>query len=566
MTNNAQVPYSHQLDGIDLLQTNKRYALFWECGVGKTLPVVRVMDKCFAEEQCDICIIVAPKVALYNWVAEIKLNANEWSDIFVLDGTPDEREQELSNAWDCEKPVVILNYALLTRHLDKLTEWAEQNRIMLVLDESHYIKNQAAKRTKAAIKLADGCAYVILLTGTPIGRDIGDVWSQYRAMDGGETFGKSWYRFRNSFMVRVPHIPGMWAPKKGSSDKIKQLMWRKADYRSKNDCLDLPERTHQHWIVEPPKQMRTLYNKLARDFVAQYQMNGQMSRVRAANAAAAIVKLQQVTSGFIKNTEGDNVELEWQPKLDTIDEIAAQVCGSEKLVVWARFLRDIAILLERLEPYNPLSIEAQHSSEYRAQTMDLFNQDNDHRVLVSNPACGGVAINLQGASTAVYYSNDYNYIHRVQSEDRLHRIGQRKVVRYIDLVIPGTIDDAVLSNLQAKGSMVDYIQNVGVEAVVLPKGEDLNGYARRRGQAGSIKRLGRPRPEGSGVGRERREKQGSGPKPGRDTGTPEACSVSKRVSDKAGSEESTVEAGKRPKKGDRGTARTDTIPVAEPWW
>lgn len=549
-----QKPYAHQSEGIELLLTNERYALFWDCGTGKTLPTIRAMDERFGEQyQCGLAIIVAPKVALHNWKAEIEANAENYSDIFVLDGTPDERDLDLLTAGGRELPILILNYALLTRHLDNLLEMISERPTMLVLDESHYVKNQAAKRTKAAIKIADMCRYVVLLTGTPIGRDIGDIWSQYRAMDGGKTFGNSWYRFRNTFMQRMSHVPGLWVPKGGSSDSIKSLMWRGADHRSKEECLDLPQRTEQRWIVEPPKPMRALYDRLARDFIAQYQAEGGLSRVRAANAAAAIVKLQQVTSGFIKDTEGRIVELEWQPKLDTVQEIAAEVCPSEKVVVWARFIRDIASLLEALEEHNPLSIEAEHSAERRVQIMNLFNEDNEHRVLVSNPACGGVAINLHGASVAVYYSNDYNYIHRVQSEDRIHRIGQDKPVRYIDLVMPGTIDEAVLANLSRKGSMVDYIQGVGLEGVVLPKGDDVSEHngdlaeVRGSGRVGRVTRLFGP--ESSGA-----------------EGTSDAGGAGERVSSEAGQEEGAEEAGRRSEEGDQGAGGADSIPTRAAWW
>ena len=152
-----QTPYAHQSEGIELLLTNERYALFWECGVGKTLPTIMAMDERFGEQyQCGLAIIVAPKVALHNWKAEIEANAENYTDIFVLDGTPDERDHDLLTAGDCELPILIMNYALLTRHLDNLLEMISERPTMLVLDESHYVKNNAAKRTKAAIKIADG--------------------------------------------------------------------------------------------------------------------------------------------------------------------------------------------------------------------------------------------------------------------------------------------------------------------------------------------------------------------------------------------------------------------------
>jgi len=464
----VQTPYAHQLEGIQLLRDNPRYALWWDCGVGKSLPVIRVVDERL-EEQVDLCIVLAPKVALHNWSAELLQNAENIDNLFILDGKPAERRDELDEIATLGGAVVVLNYDLLRYHKEQLQQLVEDRRVMMVLDESHYVKGSRAQRTKIAIKLADECDYVVLLTGTPIGNSIEDVWSQYRVLDGGKTFGTSFFKFRHSYMVQVPHVPGMWVASKGADAQVKKKMWSLASHKSKEECLDLPDYREQQWVVAPPDGMVKFYKEFALSLIAQYASEGGLSRLRAANAAVAAIKLQQITSGFFISDTDQITELKWQPKLEAVKEICEETCPHEKVVIWSRFRRDIAMLLDGLKDFNPLSIESKHSSEQRMETMNTFNDDNDHRVLVSNPASGGVAINLQSASTAVYYSNDYSHIHRVQSRDRLHRIGQERMVTYIDLVVPGTIDVAVLKALFGKQSLVDYLQEVGIASTVMPE-------------------------------------------------------------------------------------------------
>ena len=76
--------------------------------------------------------------------------------------------------------------------------------------------------------------------------------------------------------------------------------------------------------------------------------------------------------------------------------------------------------------------------------------ENPLRFFVGQPRTGGYGITLTAASTVVYYSNSYDLEIRIQSEDRAHRIGQKKSVTYIDLVSPKTIDEKILGALKAK--------------------------------------------------------------------------------------------------------------------
>ena len=80
-----------------------------------------------------------------------------------------------------------------------------------------------------------------------------------------------------------------------------------------------------------------------------------------------------------------------------------------------------------------------------------FQDPNDPlRFFVGQPSTGGYGITLTEASTVIYYSNSYNLEHRIQSEDRAHRIGQAKSVTYIDLYTPHTIDEKITQALRDK--------------------------------------------------------------------------------------------------------------------
>ena len=70
--------------------------------------------------------------------------------------------------------------------------------------------------------------------------------------------------------------------------------------------------------------------------------------------------------------------------------------------------------------------------------------------MVSTPASGGMGNNWACADLVIYYANNYDLAHRMQSEDRAHRVGQTRSVTYVDLVCPGTVDEKILQALRDK--------------------------------------------------------------------------------------------------------------------
>jgi SNF2 family DNA or RNA helicase len=69
---------------------------------------------------------------------------------------------------------------------------------------------------------------------------------------------------------------------------------------------------------------------------------------------------------------------------------------------------------------------------------------------VGNPQTGGYGITLTAANTVIYYSNGYDLEKRLQSEDRAHRIGQKKSVTYVDLIAEKTVDEKIVKALRKK--------------------------------------------------------------------------------------------------------------------
>ena len=90
------------------------------------------------------------------------------------------------------------------------------------------------------------------------------------------------------------------------------------------------------------------------------------------------------------------------------------------------------------------------SQEDRQKHKDAFQNDSKVRFFVGTPQTGGYGLTLTAANTVIYYSNGYDLEKRLQSEDRAHRIGQKKSVTYIDIMADDTVDSKIVKSLRKK--------------------------------------------------------------------------------------------------------------------
>ena len=125
-----------------------------------------------------------------------------------------------------------------------------------------------------------------------------------------------------------------------------------------------------------------------------------------------------------------------------------------KAIIWANYQKDMTQILENInKEYGPGSVVDYYgltAQEDRQDNIRQFQSDPKCRFLVGTPSTGGYGITLTAANTVIYYSNGYDLEKRLQSEDRAHRIGQKKNVTYIDIICEDTIDEKIVKALRDK--------------------------------------------------------------------------------------------------------------------
>jgi len=442
--------------------------LLEEQGLGKTKTAIETFVAKKEAGLVDRCLVVGPLSVINRngWGKQIGQYAPEdYSTIFVR-GKPEEKIDILSGDHS-EYDFYLINYEGLLNIHDEILSWVD-DRTMIILDESSKIKNFYAYRTKMCIELGKLTPYKMILTGTPITQNAHDIFSQFYFLDGGDTFGTSYERFLNNFFQKKGF---KYYASKASLQRIHELIYDKSVRFTKDVIKDLPPKTYQVREVEMTPLQEKYYLAIQRQEMIRL---ASLERIDASNILVTILRLQQITSGFIKpkdlndnplkeraisSTDEDRERpLEKQnPKLSELMDILEEL-GDSPIVIWTRFKYDIHVISEQLKKkgISYITYIGGMNETQREQSEAAF-LTGKVRVFLSIPSAGGFGMNLQRASYAIYYCNDFSLQNRLQSEDRVHRMGQKRNVTIIDICCKGTIDYEVLDVLTSKKEIADIV-------------------------------------------------------------------------------------------------------------
>ena len=164
-----------------------------------------------------------------------------------------------------------------------------------------------------------------------------------------------------------------------------------------------------------------------------------------------LIRLHQITCGFAVTEDGATRRFKTNAKIEALKDLLDQT--SDKVIVWATYVDNIKEIYDALTTgENPRRVVTYYGGTNQRNREDALRsfQEGDAEVFIGNPSTAGFGLTLTASSTVVYFSNSYNLEHRLQSEDRAHRIGQTKSVLYSDLIVPGTVDEKIVKALVGK--------------------------------------------------------------------------------------------------------------------
>lgn len=438
------VPFEHQLECYERIKNVPYFALFLEPGLGKTKIALDIASYRKERDGIYTTLVVCPNTITENWFQETLVHS--YLSPALLVGTRSKRLVSLSNEHD----IYMINYESVPR-LEK--ELALKNFNLLVLDESHYVKNPKSNRAKACFKLSQKIPDKLILTGTPIMNNPLDIFGQYRCLNP-LIFGTSFYKFRAHYAVMGTYGYDKYNVKRWiNMELFKRRIFSCAVRKTKDECLDLPDKLYQIIKVDMPDEQKKIYRELKENFISEFKD----SIIAATSILPRLMRFSQITAGFTKDVEGVEHAFKENPKINWFVDFMSELGTNHKVVVFTRFRREITMVEQALSEINIAYVSLHGGTNERMQRINNFNKDPSIRVFITNPETGGIGINLTSATYAVFLSNSYKYGDRIQAEDRIHRIGQDRNVTYIDILMSNSVDSAIHNALKRKASLADMV-------------------------------------------------------------------------------------------------------------
>lgn len=460
-------PFAHQKDLYCKAYNQDAFAVFFEQGLGKTKSTIDMHCMWKDTDKIDASVIFCPVSIRQVWV-------KEWATHSWINADVQMMNPQGKISWkDDHHRVLICGIESLSqgRTFESLLKLLPSlGRIAGALDESSRAKNHKAKRTERLVEVFSSFTRRWILTGTPVTQGMEDLYSQFQVINPALISLTSYYAFRNRY-CQLESIRGAppGAVKIVGYKNVNELMkliepWSLR--REKEDCLDLPEKTFEVRRVQMTSDQTKAYKELKEYLWTQIGED----KIEVQSVLEAYTRLQQITGGFypvpkLSNKNGKEVITYEQrplpgsnPKLNELMQTLGDMNG-RKVIVWVRFLSEVSLIEESLtkEGVNFAVFHGGKTEDEKKEAVDAF-QGGGASILVATYAAA-YGLTLTDAHTAVYFSLDFSLEKYLQSQDRIHRIGQTISCSYILLACGGTVDDDVVEALQNKKSLADVVSD-----------------------------------------------------------------------------------------------------------
>ena len=452
-------PYAHQMTALKKSWNKENFAYFMEMGTGKTKVLIDNLAMLYDKGKVDGALIIAPKGVINTWYEqELPTHLPQHIENVTVLWQPNinkKYEEKLKTLFEVETALHILIMNVEALSTDKGVKYASKflnsHKTLMAVDESTTIKNPSAKRTKNIIGLGKIAKYKRIMTGSPITKNPLDLYSQCEFLDPWLLDFTSYYAFRNRYAeMKTMHAHGrsiQIVDKFKNLSELSETVKTFSDRVLKEDCLDLPDKIYMKRNIKLSPDQFKLYKQMKDQAIAM--LNGKVTSTMT--VLTQLMRLHQITCGHFTADDGSTQAIA-NNRIGELMDVLEEIEG--KAIIWAHYQYDIVNIIKNVvKKYGEGSIVDYYGltpQEDRQPNIKKFQSDPKCRFMVGTPSTGGYGITLTAANTVIYYSNGYDLEKRLQSEDRAHRIGQRKPVTYVDLICNDTVDEKIVKALRKK--------------------------------------------------------------------------------------------------------------------
>lgn len=448
----------YQLEGVRWLTALSRAqtgaVLADDMGLGKTMQVLALTASEVAAARTagahGPTLVVAPLTLLSTWAREAATFAPELT-VAIHHGPGRDREAGASDRLGAAD-LVLTSYGTAARDIEMLREvpWRR-----LVADEAQTIKNPTTTVSRALMAIP--AEHRIALTGTPVENRLDELRAVLEFANPGALGSASTFRAR--FAVPIESHRD-----EAAASRLRALAGPFVLRRLKSDpqiAADLPEK--QHIRVDAPltREQATLYRAVVEDMLEQVKESEGAARKGA--ILSGLTALKQVCN-HPAHYLGDGSALlrggrHRSGKLAALDEVLTEILeADEKVLLFTQYRAFGDLILPMLERRAASSVPFLHggvTAAGRAEMVRDFQSPGGPSVMLASLRAGGTGLTLTEANHVVHLDRWWNPAVENQATDRVHRIGQTRVVQVRTLVAPGTVEDRIDELLETKRELAD---------------------------------------------------------------------------------------------------------------
>lgn len=396
--------YPHQQKVLDITKNKNRVAYYLDMGLGKTFVATEKAKQLGSK----IILVVCQKSKLEDWKSHYEEYYSEYTPIIY------------KNILQEIKPntVVIINYDLLV----KREELKQLRDFTIILDESSYIKNEKAKRSKFILSMKP--KNIILLSGTPTGGKYEELYSQIRLLGWNITKTQYWNEYIDFRMFKFGGNQFKKVLGYKNIDKLKQkLREYGAVFMKTEEAFNLPEVFNNVIKVKNISQYRK-FNKERLIEINNKELVGDTSLTK-------MLYLRQIAGMYNKY------------KYEKLKELLE---GTEDRIIIFYNFKDEYIEIQKLciKLHKPISVVNGDKRDLKAY------EDNDNAVVLIQYQAGAMGLNLQKSNIIIYFSLPLSSELFEQSKKRTHRIGQEKACIYYYLITEKSIEEKIFETLKMR--------------------------------------------------------------------------------------------------------------------
>ena len=398
-------------------------------------------------------LLICPTSVVGNWQNEAQPFSPDLP-VMVHHGTARTKGAAFQEE-SAKQAIVISSYALLQRDFDTLKDvpWSG-----VILDEAQNIKNPQTKQARAARALqAD---YRVVLTGTPVENNVGDLWSLLEFLNPG--FLGTQAEFKREFF-----IPIQAGRDPQAVERLKRMTGPFILRRLKTDktiIADLPEKMEMKVFCTLTREQASLYTAVVEEAASSLESAEGIQRKGV--VLATLSKLKQVCNHPAQFL-GDNSAIPGRSgKLARLTEMLDEVLQvGDRALLFTQFAEMGQLLRRNLQETFGCEVLFLHGAvpkKQRDYMVERFQQDGEGPPLfILSLKAGGTGLNLTRANHVFHFDRWWNPAVENQATDRAFRIGQARNVQVHKFLCLGTLEEKIDEMIERKKEIAGTVVGTG---------------------------------------------------------------------------------------------------------